>query len=307
MIQPPLHETFPQLADHRLMDLPDKHPEAMVRKVVAVWKKNVSYAYSPEQVDWRIGEDCYLLAPETAEALYGPGPWDDLDYTPGSRPMLEGIAREQIGIDRLAGDRDKAVAVMRYARDICRDRPTDYDIFHGGWEEEIIKKASAMCNEQTRVMIRLAQIAGLPARYVGHITGDHGTAEIKIDGAWAHFDIRGHYYPKDDGRIASIWDLKRDPGLIERQSREAAKDMLPDRTPAMTREQAHPRAITVIAPYRFADYDWRNYGWTVNTDRLREELGEHEKGWRALLKEFHGDADFTRPVGKWGENGDESN
>ena len=50
MIQPALHETFPQLADYRLMDQPEKHPDPMVRKVMAVWKKNVSFAYSGDQV-----------------------------------------------------------------------------------------------------------------------------------------------------------------------------------------------------------------------------------------------------------------
>ncbi len=291
MIQPPLHETFPQLSDYRLMDQPERHPDPMVRKVVAVWKKNVSFAYSGNQVDWQIGEDCYLLQGETAQLLYGVGPWDELDYPRGSRPMLEWVLREQIELDGGASDRDKALAVMRYARDIRRSAPEKFDIFHGGSEEDVIRKGSAMCNEQSRVMIRLAQIAGLPARYVGHITDDHGTAEIKVDGAWAHFDIRGQYYYKDDGQIASMWDLKSDPGLIERQKPEVAEDIFPGLTQAMTRTQAHPRAITVIAPYRFADFDWRNYAWTHNTANLRRRLGRHEKGWRALLKEFHGDAD----------------
>lgn len=296
MIQPPLHETFPQLADYRLMDQPERHPDPTVRKLIAVWKKNVSYAYSGEQVDWQIGQDCYLLTAETADVLYGPGPWDELDYTPGSRPMLEGILRERIGLDPGACELDKALAVMRFARDIRKSMPEKHDLFHGGSEADVIKKGSGMCNEQSRVMIRLAQIAGLPARYVGHITSDHGTVEIKVDGAWAHFDIRGHYYHADDGRVASMWQLKRDPGLIERQSDEAARDIIPGQTRAMTRQQAHPRAITVIAPYRCADYGWRNYGWTYNTAKLRRRLGAHEKGWRALLKEFHGGADFTRPV-----------
>ena len=142
--------------------------------------------------------------------------------------------------------------------------------------------------------IRLAQIAGLPARYVGHITGDHGCAEIKIDGAWAYFDIRGFYYYKDDGRIASIWDLKCDPGLIERQEPEVAEDMRPGLTRAMTRTQTHPRAVTVLAPYRFSDYDWRSYGWTYNTRQLRRRLVAHGKPWGAILSELHEGADFTR-------------
>jgi len=294
VIQPPVHETLPQLADFRLMDQDAKHADPLVRRIIATWKKNVALTYRAEQVDWQIGEDCYLLVEETAGVLYGPGPWDELDYEPGSRPMLESILCDSIELDPAAPERDKALAVMRFARDIRNGQPESGELFHGGSEEDIIRKGSSMCNEQARVMIRLAQIAGLPARYVGHITGDHGCAEIRIDGRWAYFDVRGHHYDRDDGRTASIWDLKRDPGLIERQSPEAAEDIIPGRTRAMTRTQTHPRAITVIAPYRSADASWRNYGWTFNTEELRSRLAEHERPWHAVLAELHAGADFTK-------------
>ena len=295
MTRAPLHETLPRLSDYRLMDQDRKHADPLVRRLIATWKKNVSFAYRPEQVDWRIGEDAYLLVAETAEALYGPGPWDELDYTPGSRPVLESILRDQLKLDPGTPDAEKALAIMRFSRDIRLSAPEEYDIFHGGTEEEVIKKSSAMCNEQTRVMIRLAQISGLAARYVGHITGDHGCPEVKIDGQWAYFDIRGHYYHKPDGRVASIWQLKCDPALIERQTAEAAKDIIPGRTPALTRKHTYRRAVTVIAPYRFADYDQRACGWTYSTAELRGQLAEYEKTWHALLDEIHAGADFTRP------------
>jgi len=137
-------------------------------------------------------------------------------------------------------------------------------------------------------------VAGLPARYVGHISGDHGCAEIRVGGAWAYFDVRGHHYYKPDGSPASIWELKQDPSLIERRRPEVDEDILPGRTRAMTRTQTHPRAITVIAPYRFADYDWRSYGWTAQTDDLDRRLAAHEQPWRELLNELHAGADFTR-------------
>ena len=293
MMHPPLHETLAALGPFRLMDQDAAHADPLVRKVIATWKANVAMSYMPVHVDWQIGEDCYLLVEQTAGTLYGPGPWDDLDYSPGSRPMLEWVLTEQIRLDPAASDRDKALAIMRYARDIRGGDP-DGQMFHGGAEEEIIRKRSGMCNEQTRVMIRLAQVAGLPARYVGHLSSDHGCGEIKIDGQWAYFDIRGHYYFKDDGRIASIWDLKCDPGLIERQDPEAAKDIIPGRTVAMTRTQTHPRGITAIAPYRFGDYSWIDYGWTFNTRELQAKLAEHLKPWHAVLKELHGNADFTQ-------------
>jgi hypothetical protein len=294
MIQPPVHETLPELADFRLLDQETRHPDPLVRKIVAVWKKNVAITYRTEQVDWRIGEDCYLLVDQTADVLYGPGPWDELDYEPSSRPMLEAVLSETLRLDPAAPDRNKALAVMRFARDLRNTQPEEGELLHGGSEEDVIRKGSAMCNEQSRVMIRLAQIAGLPARYVGHITGDHGCAEIKVDGHWAYFDIRGHHYDRDDGRLASIRDLKSDPGLIERLSPEAAEDIIPGRTRAMTRKHTFPRAITVIAPYRLADVSWRDYGWTFSTKNLRDRLAEHQTRWHAVLDELHGGTDFTQ-------------
>ena len=62
----------------------------------------------------------------------------------------------------------------------------------------------------------------------------------------------------------------------------------------MTRTQTHPRAITAIAPYRFADYTWADYAWTYNTQDLRRRLDEHEKPWHAILARLHEGADFTR-------------
>jgi len=293
MNHPAPHETIPALAPFRLMDQDTTHPDPLVRKIVATWKDNVAITYSPDHVDWQIGEDCYLLTDQTADILYGPGPWDDLDYTPGSRPMLEWLLAEKILPNASADEQAKALAVMRFARDIRGGAPLD-QMFQGGTEEDVIRKCSGMCNEQSRVMIRLAQVAGLPARYVGHITGDHGCAEIKIAGHWSYFDIRGHYYYLDEGGIASIWDLKRDPGLIERQDPEAARDIIPGRTVAMTRTQTHPRAITAIAPYRFADYCWQDYPWTFNTEELQARLAEHRVPWHAVLEELHAGADFTR-------------
>ena len=77
-------------------------------------------------------------------------------------------------------------------------------------------------------VLTVAQIAGIPSRYVGHMTpldyddptsaSGHGVCEFHIDGAWAYFDVRGRYFEKADGRLACAWDLIRDPGLVDRQS-----------------------------------------------------------------------------------------
>ncbi|RPI62262.1 MAG: hypothetical protein EHM48_04355 [Planctomycetaceae bacterium] len=287
------------LSQYRILDLPTrKGVNPSVRKIVAYWMDMVKQVYTPQQADWRIAEDCFVLCDETAEILYGTGPWDEIDYVPGSRPMLEWVLREKIKLNPKWTDLRKALAIMRYSRDICGQRRVgDIELFYGGSEEDVIKKVATFCNEQTRVMIRLAQIAGLPARYVGHISGDHGTSEIKIDGQWAFFDIRGMYYYKSGRQVASIWDLRRDPSLIERQPASADKDIL-SRTlgRTMTRTQTFHKAITCIAPYRCGDYDWSSHLWTARTDELTTKLKPLREKWKLMLAEFHGGKDFSKPA-----------
>ena len=60
----------------------------------------------------------------------------------------------------------------------------------------------------------------------GLLFGGYNMEHGRLDRGWHIGDYAG------DGRMASIWQLKQDPGLIER---EPPKDMLPGRTRAMTR------------------------------------------------------------------------
>jgi transglutaminase-like putative cysteine protease len=69
--------------------------------------------------------------------------------------------------------------------------------FTGGTEEELIAKGAQMCNENARVMIALCQVAGLPARYVGHPIGGHGVTEVYVNGRWSYYDIRGKFFVLD--------------------------------------------------------------------------------------------------------------
>jgi hypothetical protein len=247
--------------------------------------------YRAGTVDHAIFDQAIVLNEETADYVYSEFTPLDQPFARGSRPFLEKIV-DQV----LAGkttERDKAIALL----DWCTYIPTIYsrsggggfgegsgEPFHGGAEEEVIRKGSSMCNEVARVLAVLAQIAGMPSRYVGHMllidyddprsgTG-HGINEIYVDGAWAYFDIRGRYFIKDDGAIASAWDLLQDPGLTARQSDEVVSHRYSRMDHTNFRRFYEPPSVTIVANYLAADHAKYDYSWVYPSASLALEARE---------------------------------
>ena len=103
-------------------------------------------------------------------------------------------------------------------------------------EEEVIKKGSPLSAELCRVLVALAQIAGLPARIVflfaaedggpepppsfatgkGSASERHAVCEIYAAGQWAVFDpVSDRSFAWAKHGYASAWDLRRMPRLID--------------------------------------------------------------------------------------------
>jgi len=246
--------------------------------------------YRPGTVDHDLFDHAMVLHEETAEQIYSD--FTDLggSHVRGSRPFLEKIV-ERVTAGR-TGERDTMLALL----DWCRDIPIMYargawgamgqspEPFHGGAEEEVIRKGSSMCNEQARVLCILAQIAGLPARYVGHMTlidyddprsgTGHGVNEIYVEGGWAYADIRGRYFLKEDGSFASAWDLLRDPGLYDRQSDEVLAHRLAGFDHEGARAYYHATSVTIVANYYAADHPDYDYSWVYPSSSLAREARE---------------------------------
>lgn len=208
------------------------HAKLPGHKLTAVLLENSTYSmaiYREGSVDWVFFNEAVVLTADTADALYR-------DFTPLAQPYVRGtrVFLEKIVDAVTAGcksDRQKALALLDWVRDIpVTYQNVDGDPFHGGTEEEVIRKGSSMCNEQARVLGILAQVAGMPSRYVGHMTPidfddpksgtGHGVNELYIENHWAYFDIRGKFFLKPDGAFASTWELIRNPALIDAQSPE---------------------------------------------------------------------------------------
>ena len=266
----------------------DDLPEVVRRAWRASIHRTMTF-YGEETVDGQMSHDRFRLCDETADYLYSEHTPLENRYERGTRPELEQhVARI---LDGVTGERERVLAVLRFVRDLHRLRPGAgtkgaADPFHGGTEEEVIKKGSNMCNEQARVFCALCQVAGIPARYLGHSVGGHGVNEIYLEGGWAYFDNRGKYFVKDDGTLAGAWDLIRDPGIIDRQPPEVTAELREGCDYQGTRRYHAPVEITCVTNYFIWERDRYGFGWIWNTPELQQRVMEVRK---EFPKELSGD------------------
>jgi len=267
-------------------------------KISAVALENATYSraiYRAGSVDHAFFDQGVALQPATAECLYSDFTPLEQPFTPGSRPFLEKLAAAVT--DGLGTDRDKAVALMEWTwRMRANYSHPAGEPFHGGSEEEVVRKGSDMCNEMARVLIVMAQIAGLPSRYVGHMTpldfdnpatgSGHGVCEIRVDGAWAYFDVRGRCFEKADGSLASAWDVVTDPDLLDRQSDAIKAHMDPRGSLERAKHLYAPGAAHIIVNYLAADHAKYDYSWSYPSKSLWLEARE---GARRLRTTTHKD------------------
>jgi len=261
-------------------------------KVSAVALENSTYSqaiYRPGSVDHVFFDQAVALQPATVDRLYSDFTPLDQPFMPGTRPFLEKLTAKVTG--RLGADRDKAIALMEWTWRIrVNYSHPEYEPFHGGSEEEVVRKGSDMCNEMARVMIVMAQIAGIPSRYVGHMTPldhdspstgtGHGVCELHVDGAWAYFDVRGRCFEKANGSLASAWGVISAPGLLDRQS-EAIKAHMDFRSSTEGAKSLYaPGVAHIIVNYLAADHANYDYSWSYPSKSLWLEAREKARHLR---------------------------
>ena len=226
------------------------------------------------------------LCEATADYLYTKHTPLKILYKRGMRPELEKTVARILKGKR--SERARVLALLRFVRDLYTLYPEvrakgELDSFHGGLEEEVIKKGSSMCNEQSRVFCCLCQVAGIPARYVGHHVGGHGVMEAFVEGAWAYFDNRGKYFLKSNGKLASAWEIRNDLSLIDSQPDEVKADVRPGVSDDTTRVYFSRVEITSVMNYFVWDCAKYDFGWIWNTPDLRARIIEVRKEFPAEL------------------------
>jgi hypothetical protein len=249
--------------------------------------------------EYFIGNQIYLCR-ETARYIYGEYTPTRVAYRRGSRPVLEKIV-QSMGILKRS-DFEKMLWLMRFIRDLPAARAWDLgeDAQNGGTEEELIAKRASVCNEAARLMVTLCQVAGLPARYVGHHIGGHGVTEVFVDGHWSYCDVQqGRFFLKRNGQPASTWEIWRKPALVRQQPEWVRREVHPRfydaGDPYLTTERTcfHPKECTGIVNYFTADHAQFDYArdWPKSTEALRRcaELEADRNDVRRRLRMYKRD------------------
>ena len=272
------------------------------RRGVELWLRRVlSYYGEDGGVDVEMIDGQLLITEKTEEYIYGDFTPAELEYRPGSRPFLErlldGAAKDGMG------DREKALAILRRVRDNRDSGVAGKARFDGGTEEELVKRGASMCNEVARLFIVLAQMNGLPARFIGHHISGHATVEVLVESGWWWMDVqKGMYCLGPEGGPLSVLDILRDPTVFERQTEAVWKDFRPTGPFSTDGSDARQRAFNVARGrdcyFRAAEtvcvgnyYVWEHHGysypWTARahdpegrTEAVRlENLNRKTLGW----------------------------
>lgn len=272
-------------------------PDMLRKGAYELSSKTSLQTYPQGSVDAVFFDEMILLCKETADYLYSQYTPSTVSYAPQSRPFLEKIVTQVT--EGKKSDKAKLLALMKYVRDISEmytlpeeirntvseeGKPVESTlIFYGGTEEELIKKGGSMCNELARILIILCQIAGIPSRYVGHICSfqkdlsipypsGHGVVEAYIDDKWVYMDIRGQHFYKDDGKLASTWELINDNSLIDKQPGSVMEMIGKDYNLTSSRSYFSPDTMTFICNYFVHESDRYEYPWIWNSNELKERI-----------------------------------
>lgn len=154
---------------------------------------------------------------ETAAYLYEGYTPTTVAYTRGSRPMLERAvdaltSRYKGPSAQVQAMVSWVVANLTHPVSIPGSRPADCNLP----EEQLIERGWAWCNEQARVLVSMAQIAGYPARmcflFHKNAPASHATTEIFFHDKWVFVDpTYGCYFGIDPKRPYAARDIHEDP------------------------------------------------------------------------------------------------
>jgi len=201
-----------------------------VRDRMIYWQNAARSSYLRGTVDDMLHDEQIALTPETEAWFYGSGAAGTPDYTKGSRPFLEEVVEATAA--GCTSDRARAMALVRLIGnpDTSPYRDAKYHGMYGegyfqrplgGTEEEVIRKGWHMCNEISRALCFLCQVAGLPARTLFLFTdpltgvGGHAVTEIFFDGKWNLVENNwGIMFLMKDGDFASTVELRDNPEIV---------------------------------------------------------------------------------------------
>jgi hypothetical protein len=243
-------------------------------------------AHAAGSVDRLLQARMIRLCRETAEHLYTHYTPLEVEYTKGSRPLLEDRAIEIV--NGAGSEAARIEGVATFCNALGERAPAELDVMRlGGTEEEIIRRGSDWCTDVARVACVLYQVLGFPARlanlfdlaqaYSGHVI-----TEVYRQGTWGAVDpTTSVVYHCGNGSPASTWDLMNQQGLIEAHYRGPG-------TPYTT-----PGQFTGAAIVNYFVWEHHRYDFTVAgpNEYCRSILEMAARGWPAGLRWLHGEGE----------------
>lgn len=275
-----------------------RYPKISDKRQYACYMANVNVSekiYPKGTCDWDLKDRQVLLNEETAEYLYQSYTPLQVYYRLGSRPILERIVQKICKPSMT--EREKVFAILQYAYTGFRDdfkKPEGLLCMLNASEEELIKLGGGQCEDRSRLIICLAQIAGFPSRAVasygrlddnGQVYGGHAILEIFLEGGWAFFDsLRNFYCIKKDNKIASLWDLASDPNIVQSQDDSTYNTfVVPRKTQNKEKylkyydQYLDQKNIVAISNYSVNDYSKYDWKWVELTTEIDDKSATQKK------------------------------
>lgn len=194
-----------------------------LRDRMMYWQNAAEVLYVHGSVDFVLHDEQIALTPETEACLYSADGLRMPDHRKGSRPFLERVVADTT--KGCESDRATVMALVRLVSNVetnpYRHRDPNWARFLGGTEEEVLRKSWRMCNETSRLLCVLCQIAGIPARgvfcFADPLTRvmSHAMTEVFFDGKWNLVEQNfGVMFLMKDGYFASVVELRDGPDII---------------------------------------------------------------------------------------------
>jgi hypothetical protein len=180
--------------------------------------------YHPWDIDYIQSTGKIHCVPETAAYLYDGYTPRRVSYKAGSRPELERQVDIALKDCKRKVDRPPALTdhVHRVVLHTLETPEEQHEL--GGTEEHILRRGFGYCNEQSRVLCTMAQIARVPARLLFVRCPDgarHVMTEMYVAGSWGFFDPSFNLYLPVADAYASALDLHTSKPLRNRLDKRA--------------------------------------------------------------------------------------
>jgi len=240
--------------------------------------------HAPGSVDRVLVEKMVRLCQETADLLYSGFTPTTVQCIPGTRPVLERLVSSVVG--QAAGAEEKVSALSGLTAGL-REKvagQTLEDMRVGGTEEQILKCGSDWCTDVARVGCALFQVAGFPSRLVyladtQKAYSGHAIVEVFRQGVWGGVDTgTGVIYRREENCPASVWELMKNPKLVDRH-----------RTPLAGYSSPNQFRAAAVSNYFIREAAKFNYAVSGLNDYYRSILGMSGSGWPGGLRWLHGE------------------